>query len=375
MGEGQVKVCPGGLSGAFFMDEIGYMKQALELAKRGAGYVSPNPMVGAVLVKNDRIIGVGYHKRFGGNHAEINAIRDAESSLGNSSDIRGSTLYINLEPCSIFGKTPPCTEAITKAGISRVVVAMKDPNPKINGKGLSILRNHGIEVQTEVCEREALELNRFFITFMKYRRPYVALKMALSLDGWLAEASGKSKWISNTKSRHWVHQRRAEYDAVLVGVETIVKDNPFLTTHGRGRDPWRIILDPDMRAPKTSRVLSSNRDQKTWLICKQNFQNHGKVKISPILSPQPETNIGILLNHLAGEGIASIWVEGGAKTFSYFLKTGIMDEINIFYAPKFLGRGLNPIEGIYSIGRKWPLRLVQTESFGNDVLHRYRWIA
>ena len=130
-----------------------------------------------------------------------------------------------------------------------------------------------------------------------------------------------------------------------------------------------------MRAPKTSRVLSSNRDQKTWLICKQNFQNQGKVKISPILSTVPEKSIGILLNHLTSEGIVSLWVEGGAKTFSYFLKTGMIDEINIFYAPKFLGRGLNPIEGIYFIERKWPLRLVQIESFGNDVLHCYRWIA
>jgi diaminohydroxyphosphoribosylaminopyrimidine deaminase/5-amino-6-(5-phosphoribosylamino)uracil reductase len=350
------------------MDDVTIMQRAIDLAWKGSGYVSPNPMVGAILVKNGRIIGEGFHERFGGPHAEIHAIRNAKEST------QGATLYVNLEPCSISEKTPPCTESIIKAGISRVIVAMKDPNPKINGAGISSLQKHGIEVVVGIGEKEARKLNRFFITYITQRRPFVTLKMALTLDGWLAETNGRSKWISNNLSRQWVHEQRSEYDAVMVGVGTVIQDNPSLTTHGHGRDPWRIIIDPDVKTPQNSRVLTSNHDNKTWLICKKNPRKRLPVKTSAILTDDPEKNIEAILTHLASEGIASLWVEGGARTFSYFLQAGSVDEMNIFYAPKFLGTGLSPFHGNRALDQDWPLRLIQVQSFGDDVLHRYTWV-
>ncbi len=343
------------------------MRRAIDLARQGSGNVSPNPLVGAVLVKDDRIIGEGYHQQFGGPHAEVHAIRNAREST------QGATLYVNLEPCSITGKTPPCTEAIIKAGISRVVVAMKDPNPKVNGAGISTLQKHGIEVVLGEGEKEAYHLNRFFITHMILHRPFVTLKMALTLDGWLAETSGKSKWITNDLSRQWVHEKRSGYDAVLVGAGTIIQDDPSLTAHGEGKNPWRIIIDPEAKIHPDAKVIRSNRDEKTWVICKKNRGDHLPVKTSPILSDNSEKNVRTLLTHLNTAGITSLWVEGGAQTFSHFLKSGCIDEIHIFYAPKLLGSGLSPFRGNWPVQQEWPLRLTRVEVFGDDVLHSYVW--
>ena len=222
------------------MDDAHYMAMALDLARQGQGFTSPNPMVGAVVVKANQVMGTGYHHAAGQPHAEVNAIDDA----GNGT--KGAVLYVNLEPCNHTGRTPPCTHKILQAGIRRVVVAMRDPNTDVTGGGIDFLTKHGLQVDLGVCQQKALRLNEAFVKFVRTIRPFVILKFAATLDGRIATRSGNSKWITNEKSRGFVHRLRHSVDAILVGINTVEKDNPSLTTRlekGPGKDPVRIILD------------------------------------------------------------------------------------------------------------------------------------
>ncbi|MEW6042255.1 MAG: bifunctional diaminohydroxyphosphoribosylaminopyrimidine deaminase/5-amino-6-(5-phosphoribosylamino)uracil reductase RibD, partial [Elusimicrobiota bacterium] len=244
------------------MDEK-YLRIALELAKKGAGFVSPNPMVGCVIVKNDKIIGRGYHCCFGEPHAEINAIRSVRSPLL----LKGSTMYVNLEPCSHTNKkTPPCVPEIIKAGIKKVTLSMKDPNPQVNGRGISQLKSAGIRCQAGLLEKEARELNMSYIKWITKNTPYVISKWAMSIDGKIATKTGDSRWISSDEARKYTHKLRGEVDAVMVGIGTVLKDNPTLTSRiddrqGRGcmgHQPLRVLLDPDLKVPLNANIINKD---------------------------------------------------------------------------------------------------------------------
>ncbi len=319
------------------------MKLALDLARQGIGFTSPNPMVGAVLVKNGRIVGRGYHEAAGKPHAEVNAIQDAGSQA------KGATLYVTLEPCNHFGKTPPCTQKIIEAGIKSVVTAMHDPNPDVAGGGIECLRQHGITVRTGVCETEARKLNEAFIKYATTRRPFVILKCAATLDGRIATRTGDSKWITNTESRQFVHQLRHAVDAIMVGVHTIRQDDPHLTTRlkkGRGKDPTRIILDTRLSIPEDANVLQAPSDSATVLVTgpltdeqKQKLARLEKRNVRILESSLKKNRIDLdsLMIRLGGEGITSLLIEGGAEVFGSALSGGIVDKVFFFYAPKILG--------------------------------------
>src|SRR3990167_17838 len=235
-------------------DKEYYMGIAILLARKGIGWTSPNPAVGAVIVKGGKIIGKGYHKRIGLCHAEINALKEAGARTN------GGEMYVTLEPCNHFGKTPPCTDAIIKAGIKKVFVGMKDPNPLVSGKGIKRLLNAGIKVETGMLEEKCRYINEPYIKYMKTRAPFVTLKLASTLDGKIASAAGDSKWITGEAARRFAHRMRAEADAVMVGIGTVLKDNPELTTRlVKGKDPVRIVVDSKLRIPVNARVLNKKR--------------------------------------------------------------------------------------------------------------------
>lgn len=333
-------------------DEL-YIKLCIELAKRSVGLVSPNPLVGSVIVKNHKIIGAGIHKKYGENHAEINAINSSNESLKNA------TLYVNLEPCSHYGKTPPCVDSIIKSGIKRVVVGTIDPNPLVAGKGIKILKNAGIDVQVGILEQECYNLNKFFFKFIKEKIPYVNLKIAQTLDGFISDKSKNSKWISSLSSRKLVHSLRAQYDAVLIGLNTANIDNPLLNVRlTDGRNPLRIVLDSDLRINKTLKLITRNKDLKTTIFCSNDAFNQNKSKVKylldhgvrlfPVKKLKDGLDLRMILSKLGEENIASVLVEGGAGIFSSFIQKKLWDEINIFIAPKIMGDGLSAFAGIKS---------------------------
>jgi diaminohydroxyphosphoribosylaminopyrimidine deaminase/5-amino-6-(5-phosphoribosylamino)uracil reductase len=324
-----------------------FMSECLMLARRGAGYVSPNPMVGAVLVKHDRVIGRGYHRKFGGPHAEVYAIQSAKASP------RGATLYVNLEPCNHYGKTPPCTDLIVASGIRRVVIGMNDPNPNVSGGGVHALRKSGIEVTTGILREECQRLNEAFLKFVTAGLPLVVLKVAQTLDGKIADANGASRWISNPASRTIVHQLRSEHDAVLVGAGTITADNPRLTVRDvRGRNPVRVVLDAHLSVPVTARVFANTRAARTILLTTRTAVRRHRVAVRSlirrgvdIITLEPGRHglipLSRVLEFLASESITSVLVEGGAHTFSEFLRQGVADTLIAFVAPNILGKGLD----------------------------------
>jgi diaminohydroxyphosphoribosylaminopyrimidine deaminase/5-amino-6-(5-phosphoribosylamino)uracil reductase len=323
------------------MDDEFFMKIALDLARRGLGYTSPNPMVGAVIVKNDTVVGKGYHAGPGQAHAEVNAIDNAGASAANA------TLYVTLEPCNHTGRTPPCTERILAAGITRVVAAMRDPNPDVTGGGLAYLHQKGVKIRVGVCEEQAKMLNEAFIKHIQTKRPFVTLKCAATLDGMIATKIGDSKWVSGEGSRAFVHQLRHASDAVLVGVNTIKKDNSSLTTRTKGKkgsDPRRIILDTHLSIPEKAKVLQLDSDSDTVIAIGPVVPKKKKVafeKIGIKFIEAPEKNglidLDFLMNRLGQSGITSLLVEGGGRVIASFLKAGIVDKIIFFYAPKLLG--------------------------------------
>ncbi len=237
-----------------------YMEKALKLAKKGEGKVNPNPKVGAIVIKDNKIIGEGYHKYFGGPHAEVYALREAGEKA------KGATIYVTLEPCSHYGKTPPCAKAIVKAGIAKAVIAMKDPNLLVQGRGIGILKQNGIEVITGIMEKESKELNEVFIKYITKKEPFVVLKTASTLDGKIATKKGESKWITGEESRYRVHQTRNDLSGIMVGIGTIIKDNPLLTTRiEEGRSPKAIIVDSNLRIPLESKILETINERSIYI--------------------------------------------------------------------------------------------------------------
>ncbi len=352
-----------------------YMKTALELAEKGKGWTSPNPMVGAVIVKDGEIAGRGWHEKAGGPHAEVNAIADAAGRT------RGATMYVTLEPCNHQGQTPPCTEAILEAKISRVVCAMEDPNPDVAGGGSAYLASKGIEVQTGVCENEARRLNEFFIKFVNTRRPFVILKSAATLDGKIAAKSGDSRWVTGPEAREHVHLLRHWVDAILVGVNTVKSDDPSLTARLENRstkDPVRVILDTRLSFPEDARMLTQESSARTVIATggridpekARRLENTG-ARVLRLPAEDSGVDLLPLTEELGKMGITSLLVEGGSRVSGSFLMAGLVDKICFFYAPKLLGGDGIPVcsgPGPEMMDSAIPVADINIKYFGNDIL-------
>lgn len=308
------------------------MQRTLELARKGVGAVSPNPRVGCVIVHDGKIIGEGWHQKYGEAHAEVNAV----GSVEDISLLKESTVYVNLEPCSHQGKTPPCADLLIHQQVKKVVIANGDPNPLVNGLGIKKLKAAGIEVVSGILEKEGRELNKRFFTFIEKKRPYIILKWAQSADGFVAHSNYESRWISNEYSRQLVHQWRSEEDAVLVGTRTAAHDNPALTVREwTGRNPVRIVIDRFLRLPETLRLF----DQTEKTIC-YNLLKHEEHKNLLLIRLGEEGFIEQLVEDLFRQNIQSVIVEGGAQTLQFFIDLKLWDEARIFTASRFFGNGI-----------------------------------
>ncbi|WP_432630369.1 bifunctional diaminohydroxyphosphoribosylaminopyrimidine deaminase/5-amino-6-(5-phosphoribosylamino)uracil reductase RibD [Brotaphodocola sp.] len=327
-----------------------YMRIALELAKKGTGRVSPNPLVGAVLVKNGEIIGSGYHAKYGEAHAERNALASCTESP------EGATLYVTLEPCCHYGKQPPCTLAVLEAKIARVVVGSGDPNPLVAGKGIEILRNHGVEVTEHVLEQECRELNRVFFWYIRTGLPYVVMKYAMTLDGKIATATGASKWITGEQARAHVQSQRNRYTAIMAGIGTVLADDPLLTCRIEGgRNPIRIICDTNLRTSLSSKIVETADRESAPVILATCCQDVERIKqyeqrgcqVLIVQECDGHLNLNDLMRKLGEMKIDSILLEGGGTLNWSFLSAGLVNHVQAYLAPKLFGGGKakTPIEG------------------------------
>jgi len=352
-----------------------YMQQALELAEKGAGWTSPNPMVGAVVVKNGKILGKGYHEAYGGHHAEVNALNEAAEQA------KGSTLYVTLEPCNHTGKTPPCTHRILNAGVHTVVIAMKDPNDHVKGGGADFLRCKGITIIEGICEKESRYLNAAFIKFIKTGRPLVTMKYAATMDGRIATQNGDARWISNEKSRQYVHQLRHSNDAILVGLGTVQKDNPSLTTRlpdQEGVDPIRLIVDTHLTVNPNAQVFHLSSQKETILVCSEKAKQERKaifrdmgIRLIETSTKNEKVDLDLLMTALGKLNITSILIEGGSQIHSSSVNSGIVDRVCCFIAPKILGgdgipvcRGVSP----QLMKDAFPVKNIHVKQFDNDIM-------
>ncbi len=359
------------------LEDKRFMRLALDLAAMGRGRTNPNPMVGAIVVKEGRIMGEGYHQKAGTPHAEVHALKAA------GRDARGATIYVTLEPCSHHGRTPPCVDAILKAGIAKVVAAMTDPNPLVAGRGLEKLRRAGVEVVSGVMEAEARRLNEVFLKYITTRKPFVLIKAAMTLDGRIATRSGHSRWITGEQARSYVHQLRDEYDAILVGIGTVLADDPALTTRlvdKSGQDPVRVVVDSEGRLPLEARVLTQESNASTIVAVTRRAPEEKLAQLAAAgakILVVNEDRLGMVdLNHLMDllgqREIASVLVEGGAQINSAALAEGIVDKVAMFIAPKLIGgqQAPGPVggAGVETMDRALRLEQVQVRQFGQDVL-------
>jgi diaminohydroxyphosphoribosylaminopyrimidine deaminase/5-amino-6-(5-phosphoribosylamino)uracil reductase len=322
------------------------MKLALRLARRGIGKTSPNPMVGAVIVKDGLIIGWGYHRRYGGPHAEIVALQDA------TEEVIGATLYVTLEPCRHYGKTPPCVDAVIQSKIGRVVIGTLDPNPQVNGKSVSRLTQQGIETRVGVLEEACRKLNEAHFKYMSTEVPMVTLKFAQSVDGRIATATGDSQWISSEAFRRFAHRLRATHDAVMVGIDTVLADNPRLTVRlVKGRNPARVVLDSGLRMPFDAELIET-RDLAPVIIAATQRADREKVArltdcgVEVLILPEDErgeADLKALLSALGKRTISSVLVEGGAKVITSLLRQDLADKLVVAIAPKLLGKGIEAV--------------------------------
>ncbi|KYC92494.1 bifunctional diaminohydroxyphosphoribosylaminopyrimidine deaminase/5-amino-6-(5-phosphoribosylamino)uracil reductase RibD [Heyndrickxia sporothermodurans] len=353
------------------MNDQYYMQLAIDIAKSTKGQTTPNPAVGAVIVKNNQVVGIGAHVKAGDSHAEVHAIQMAK---GRTKD---ATMYVTLEPCSHFGKTPPCSKLLIESGIKRVVIATKDPNPKVAGEGIETMKAAGINVEVGLLEKEATQLNQVFFHFIRTGLPFVTLKSATSLDGKTATKTGRSKWITSQEAREDVHYFRHIHDAILVGVNTIIKDNPSLTTrlNGGGKNPVRIILDTHLRTPIDAKVMEQ-QDEETWIVTSMHVDEKRKVtyqnKGVQIINMQtPTIEIKPMLKLLAEKGICSIFVEGGAEVHGSFLKERAFQQMITYIAPKLIGGKTAPTsfggEGIKEIEDAMNVDITDVKMIGKDI--------
>ncbi|WP_368652988.1 bifunctional diaminohydroxyphosphoribosylaminopyrimidine deaminase/5-amino-6-(5-phosphoribosylamino)uracil reductase RibD [Ornithinibacillus sp. 4-3] len=331
--------------------DIKYMRRALELAKGGLGYVNPNPLVGALIVKKGRIIGEGYHKAYGSHHAEINAFLNA------TEDVKDATMYVTLEPCSHYGKTPPCVEAIVEKRIKKVVIGLKDPNPLVTGRGIKILEEAGIEVVSGVLEEDNKKINEIFLKYITTKLPFVIMKTAMTLDGKIATRTNSSKWITGELSRKYVHELRHKVAGIMIGVGTVLADNPSLTTRlkdRKGCDPIRIIVDSSARIPLEAKVLNLASNART-IIAVTEKADMKKIKmlekkcaeVIVIPSKNARVDLTLLMKKLGERKIDSILLEGGSELNYAALEQGIVDKVNAFIAPKIIGGNTakTPVDG------------------------------
>jgi len=349
-----------------------YMKRALALAENGIGRTSPNPLVGAVIVKDGRILGEGWHEQYGHAHAEVNAVRNA----GNA---EGATVYVNLEPCCHYGKTPPCTELLIESRVNRVVIGSLDPNPLVAGKGVQRLREAGVEVNVGVMEQECRKLNEVFFHYIKNRRPFVVLKAAMSLDGKIAAPSGESKWITGEAARKDVQHLRNRYSAIMAGVGTVIRDDPELTCRLEGgRNPRRIILDSKLRIPPGSRVLADQGNNRTIVACTEqappdrirNLENLG-AQLLFCRSMNGRIDLSDLAEKLGSLSVDSILIEGGAAVNDSAFSQRLVDKIILYVAPKIIGGERSKTfvggYGVESLGEAHRIRIESVERIGEDL--------
>lgn len=362
--------------------DIEYMQRAIALAKKGVGFVNPNPMVGCVVVKDNEIITEGYHEYYGGFHAERNALTNT------TADCKDATLYVTLEPCCHYGKTPPCTEIIIEKGIKKVVVGLLDPNPLVSGKGIKILEDAGIEVVTGVEVDKIKELNKVFLKYINTKRPYVLLKTAMTLDGKIASYTGDSKWITNEKSRKLVHKLRSEMMGIVAGIGTVKADDPMLncrldSQQPNVHQPIRIIIDTKASITLDSNVVKTANEYRTILaVSNQLSAVSNQSKIDELKSYNVEilyceekdghVDINDLMIKLGQKGIDSILLEGGATLNAAFLEAGCVDEVYAFIAPKIIGgeHSKSPVggQGIELMKDAIMLKDIKIETFDNDIL-------
>ncbi|WP_078428569.1 bifunctional diaminohydroxyphosphoribosylaminopyrimidine deaminase/5-amino-6-(5-phosphoribosylamino)uracil reductase RibD [Alkalihalobacterium alkalinitrilicum] len=352
------------------MNDRQYMELAIQIARSAQGQTTPNPLVGAVVVKDGQVIGMGAHLKAGEPHAEVHAIRMAGDKA------EDATIYVTLEPCSHHGKTPPCADLIIQSKITRVVIATTDPNPKVSGRGIEKLKDVGIEVEVGLMKKEADELNEVFYHFIKTNKPFVTLKSAVSLDGKIATVTGDSKWITSSEAREDVHYLRHTHDAILVGVGTILADNPSLTTRmlTGGKNPIRVILDSKLRTPLDSTVVT-DRCSKTWIITTDYGNKMKKEKLEKlgvtVLSLGENIRIEKLLTILGERGVTSLFVEGGATVNSSFLQERAVNQVITYIAPKIIGGKTAPSsfggEGFQTMADVLELEVKQVKQMGPDI--------
>ena len=365
------------------------MRRAIELAKRGGGYVHPNPLVGCVVVKDSEIIAEGYHEKYGEFHAERNALTRCQS------ETKGASLYVTLEPCCHYGKTPPCTEIIIEKGIKKVFVGIFDPNPLVAGKGVKILQDAGIEVEVGLCEDEIRELNKVFLKYITTKGPYVIMKTAMTLDGKIAAFTGDSKWVTNDESRKLVHELRSEMAAVIVGIGTVMADDPMLNVRleGNQHQPIRIVVDSNLRIPIDSQLVKTAKEYRTIIAIQKphaenaenaEIYNHEllarkradlaefDVEIIECQSNKNHIDINDLMNKLGAMGIDSLLLEGGGTLNAAFLEAGCVDEVWAFIAPKIIGGegAMTPVsgKGIAIMSDAIQLQNIDIQNINGDIL-------
>lgn len=355
------------------IDEM-YMERALELAAKGRGTTTPNPMVGAVIVKNGRIIGEGYHIRAGEGHAEVNAFKNAVE------DVTGATMYVTLEPCSHYGKTPPCADKIVEKKIGRVVVGALDPNPLVAGRGIEKIRNAGIPVITGVLAERSIALNEVFMKYIVTKRPFVLLKAAMSLDGKIATAEGESQWISCETSREEIHRLRHELTGIMAGIGTVLADDPMLNCRiPGGKQPVRIIVDSHLSIPEESKLVCSAKEfplvvaavENSDAAKKERLEEQGVKVIEVSADDAGHVDLNILMDCLGEMKIDSILLEGGGRLAEGALKAGIVDKVQFYIAPMLIGgeSAKTPVEGrgIAALSEAWHISNWKAEVIGDDI--------
>ncbi len=355
------------------MNDESWMRRALRLAAKGRGRTSPNPMVGAVLVKDGKIVGEGYHAKAGEAHAEIVALERARE------EARGATLYLNLEPCAHYGKTPPCAPRVVEGGVKRVAIGMEDPNPLVKGKGIEILRRAGLDVRVGILENECRRLNEAFCKYVLQKVPFVILKVAATLDGKTGDRNGDSKWISGEASRRFVHRLRDQVDGVLVGIGTVLKDDPLLTCRIRGgRDPYRIVLDSLLRIPEEAKVIGTSPSKAIIAVSEsaprekiEKMEKRG-VRILILDSREGRVDLKACLSRLGEIGMTSLLVEGGGQVNGSFLDEGLIDKFLLFLAPKLIGDpqapGIFAGRGASHLQEAVGLKEIRMKKVGEDLL-------
>lgn len=355
------------------MDDERWMKRVLRLAEKGRGKTSPNPVVGAVLVKEDRVVGEGYHAKAGGAHAEVIALQRARE------DAKGATLYINLEPCTHYGRTPPCAPEVIKEGVKSVVIGMEDPNPLVRGQGIETLKRAGLDVRVGILERECRRLNEAFSKYVLKKEPFVILKVAATLDGKIATRDGDSTWISGEASRRFVHRLRDQVDGVLVGIGTLLRDDPLLTTRIKGgRDPYRIVLDSRLKIPEEARVIGDSPSRvvivATELAPEDKVDKLTKrgIRILTVHSREGRVDLKSCLSKLGEIEIMSLLVEGGGQVNGSFLDEGLIDKLLLFLSPKVIGDrqapGMFGGRGVSRLQEALPLKEMKAKRIGEDIL-------